>query len=105
MLEAYLSPTDMIPFYECGDYPFNFGFVGFSNTVTAQDVLESINNLISNVPEGKFPNWVVRVFVLFPSICQFNYTTLLFILKERKKERKKNKESQTEGQVTDIRKE
>lgn len=59
MLEAYLSPTDMIPFYECGDYPFNFGFFGFSNAVTAEDVLNNIDNMIKNVPEGKFPNWVL----------------------------------------------
>ena len=61
MLETYLSPNDMIPFYDCSDYPFNFGFVGFNNDVTAQDVLDSIDNLIKNVPEGKFPNFVVSI--------------------------------------------
>jgi len=60
MLEAYLSREDMIPFYDCSDFPFNFGFVGFKDGVNAEDVKNSIEELLQTLPEGKTANWVVR---------------------------------------------
>ena len=39
MLEAYLSRPDMVQYYECGDFPFNFAFLGFGKEVTADEVM------------------------------------------------------------------
>ena len=38
MLEAYLSRQDMVAYYDCGDFPFNFAFLGFGKEVTAEEV-------------------------------------------------------------------
>ena len=61
MLEVYLSRPDMVPFYDCSDFPFNFGFVGFKDSVDADMVVGSINDMLANIPEGKVANWVVRL--------------------------------------------
>ena len=38
MLEAYLSREDMVLWYECGDFPFNFAFMAFGEGVKADEV-------------------------------------------------------------------
>jgi hypothetical protein len=59
-LEVYLSRQDMVPYYECGDFPFNFGFVGFRDGVSATDVEYSIKDMLDYLPVKKTSNWVVR---------------------------------------------
>ena len=54
-----MSRPDMVPFYVCSDFPFNFGFVGFKDNVDADMVADSITDMLANVPEGKVANWVV----------------------------------------------
>ena len=59
MLEIYMSPQDLVPYYEVGDYPFNFGLIGLLDPVKAEDVLRNINDWLEFLPEGKTANWVV----------------------------------------------
>ncbi len=59
MLEIYMSPQDLVPYYEVGDYPFNFGLIGLLDPVMAEDVLRNINDWLEFLPEGKTANWVV----------------------------------------------
>ncbi len=78
MLEAYLSREDMIPFYDCSDFPFNFGFVGFKDGVNAEDVKNSIEELLQTLPEGKTANWVVRKNTIeWKTNCFTNYDNYL----------------------------
>ena len=65
MLEAYLSPEDMVPFYNCSDFPFNFGFVGFREGVTAADVMNNIYDFAGSLPRDKVANFVVRKKIIF----------------------------------------
>lgn len=59
MLEVYLSPQDIQPYFEVSDYPFNFGLIGFYGGAKADWVLNSINEWLNNLPEGKIANWVL----------------------------------------------
>jgi hypothetical protein len=59
MLEAYLSPEDMVPYYNCSDFPFNFGFVGLKEGVTAADVMNNIYDYADSIPDNKVANFVV----------------------------------------------
>ena len=59
MLEVYLSPKDFAPYYEVGDFPFNFELIFYNRDVTADIVLNKITNTLENLPEGKKANWVV----------------------------------------------
>ena len=64
-LEAYLSRQEMIPYYECGDFPFNFGFIGLSEGIIANMVIDNITDMLDNLPEGKTANWVVGNQIIF----------------------------------------
>jgi hypothetical protein len=61
MLEIYLSPEEILPYYEVSDYPFNFAFIGLLGDLDAQRILYSINEWLDNLPEGRVANWVVIV--------------------------------------------
>ena len=63
MLEIYLSATDLLPYYEVCDYPFNFNFIGFDENVNSNFVLHQIDDWYSNVPDGRVANWVVNSFI------------------------------------------
>lgn len=59
MLEVYLSAQDILPYYEVGDYPFNFGLLFYGADVNAESFLNTIKDWLENLPEGKTANWVV----------------------------------------------
>ena len=61
MLEVYLSPEDILPYYDVGDFPFNFELLFYEKDPTADDVLNRITSTLDNVPEGKHVNWVVSI--------------------------------------------
>ena len=63
MLEVYLSPEDFAPYYEVGDFPFNFELIFYNFDVTADIVLEKITNTLEYLPDGKKANWVVSFLV------------------------------------------
>ena len=41
------------------DFPFNFGFLGFNESTTAEDVYKAISDYISALPRGKWSNWLL----------------------------------------------
>lgn len=59
MLEAWLDINSTMEYYECGDFPFNFGFVNLNEAPTATQVASEINVWLDNLPLGKTPNWVL----------------------------------------------
>ena len=59
MLEVYLPPADILPYYDVGDFPFNFQLLFYDNDPTADDVLNRISSTLDELPEGKHANWVV----------------------------------------------
>ena len=60
MLEAWLDIKSTMQYYECGDFPFNFGFVNLDyEDVNAEKVAQEINIWLDNLPPGKTPNWVL----------------------------------------------
>lgn len=62
MLEAYLPTDELIVYYECSDYPFNFDFITRLPTgvpVTAQGIYDIISDWTGSSTEGKVVNWVV----------------------------------------------
>ena len=59
MLEVYLSPQDIIPYYQVGDFPFNFQLLFYNEDVTADDILNRISSTLDDLPDGKTANWVV----------------------------------------------
>ena len=61
MLEVYLSPEDILPYYDVGDFPFNFELLFYEKDPTADDVLNRITSTLDNLPEGKHVNWVVSI--------------------------------------------
>ena len=54
-----------MPFYNCSDFPFNFGFVGFREGVTAADVMNNIYDFAGSLPRDKVANFVVRKKIIF----------------------------------------
>jgi alpha-glucosidase len=68
MLEAWLDIDSTMMYYECGDFPFNFGFVNLDERPSADEIKEIINLWLDNLPEGKTPNWVVIVYNIFKRI-------------------------------------
>lgn len=61
MLEVYLSPEEILPYYKVGDFPFNFQLLFYDENPTADDILNRISSALDGVPEGKKINWVVRI--------------------------------------------
>ena len=64
MLEAWLDINSTMEYYQCGDFPFNFGFVNLEfleddEMPTAKMVAEPINLWLENLPDGKTPDWVL----------------------------------------------
>ena len=59
MLEAWLDINSTMEYYECGDFPFNFGFVNLNEEPTAKIVAEQINLWLENLPAGKTADWVL----------------------------------------------
>ena len=64
MLEAWLDINSTMEYYQCGDFPFNFGFVNLEfladdEMPTAEMVAEPINLWLENLPDGKIPDWVL----------------------------------------------
>ena len=64
MLEAWLDIDSTMEYYQCGDFPFNFGFVNLEfladdEMPTAKMVAEPINLWLENLPDGKTPDWVL----------------------------------------------
>lgn len=59
MLEVYLSPEEILPYYEVGDFPFNFQFIFNDPDVTAEEIKYKIETTLNNIPEGKHANWVL----------------------------------------------
>ena len=58
-----MSPEDFAPYYEVGDFPFNFELIFYNFDVTADIVLEKITNTLEYLPDGKKANWVVSFLV------------------------------------------
>ena len=63
MLEVYLSPEDILPYYDVGDFPFNFQLLFYDHDVSADEILERITNTLDSLPDGKHANWVVSIFI------------------------------------------
>ena len=59
MLEVYLSPQDLAPYYQVGDFPFNFQLLFYNEDVTANDILNRISSTLDDLSDGKRANWVV----------------------------------------------
>ena len=59
MLEVYLSPEEILPYYEVGDFPFNFQFIFNDPDVSAEDIKYKIESTLNNIPQGKHANWVL----------------------------------------------
>lgn len=59
LLEVYLSPEEILPYYEVGDFPFNFQLLFYNENPTADDILGRITSALDGVPEGKKINWVL----------------------------------------------
>merc|ERR1711935_876512 len=59
MLEVYLSPEDILPYYEVGDFPFNFQLPFYDENASADEILERITNTLDSLPDGKHANWVL----------------------------------------------
>lgn len=59
MLEAWLDIDSTMEYYNCGDFPFNFGFVNMDEAPSAAQIKDEINVWLENLPPGKTPNWVL----------------------------------------------
>ena len=81
MLEVYLSPEDILPYYDVGDFPFNFELLFYEKDPTADDVLNRITSTLDNLPEGKHANWVVSIFENIPVFIFSQKNSLIFITK------------------------
>ena len=85
MLEVYLSPEDILPYYDVGDFPFNFELLFYERDPTADDVLNRITSTLDNLPEGKHANWVVSIIENFLEVkCNTYAATFLFLCFHRK---------------------
>lgn len=47
-------------FVQEADFPFNFYLINMKN-LSGSSVSEAVNMWMKNMPEGKWPNWVVRI--------------------------------------------
>lgn len=47
-------------FVQEADFPFNFYLINMKN-LSGNSVSEAVNMWMKNMPEGKWPNWVVRI--------------------------------------------
>ena len=59
MLEAWLDIDSTMKYYECGDFPFNFGIVNMDGSPSAEKIAKEVNIWLENVPSGKTSNWVL----------------------------------------------
>ena len=66
--QSYGNAKTLSPYYgtkdEPGaDFPFNFQMIKLTqNTLSGIEVHRIINDWLSNIPVGAWPNWVVRQF-------------------------------------------
>ena len=77
MAEVYYSSAEeAMPYYgtaeePLADFPFNFNFIfNFQNRsdVSGYSIKASVDSWLNNMPEGKWPNWVVSV--LLVGLCK-----------------------------------
>ena len=79
MLEVYLSPEDILPYYEVGDFPFNFQLLFYDHDVSADTILERITSTLDSLPDGKKANWVVSIPKMTPLYSMHTYRYKGFI--------------------------
>ena len=64
--------VESMKYYESGaDMPFNFGLVFMNDTCGGICTTHLIAHWISNMPEDKWPNFVVRKNKIFAFYCNF----------------------------------
>jgi len=64
MVEALsedLTTEDMMSFYECSDFAFNFNLIVKlkSDNLTGDNIRDAVADWLDNMPEGKTANWVL----------------------------------------------
>ena len=64
VIEIFDESKNVLPYYHSGaNFPFNFNLQQVNKTCDGLCIKGLVDSWISNIPEGKWSNWVVRMSV------------------------------------------
>lgn len=61
MLEVWGNPAEQLKYYNCSDFPFNFGFLLLRDLSVPTEILATIDQVLTSIPKELTKNWIVRV--------------------------------------------
>jgi hypothetical protein len=73
MLEVWNPIEEVMNYYRnVSDFPFNFRFLTTMNSNSnGRDAENAIRGWVDNIPDNGWPNWVVRVSIMFLLLRKF----------------------------------